>query len=175
MSDYHRVKVKGGTYFFTVNLQDRSQTWLIDYVDVLRESVANVKRQRPFKIHAWVVLPDHMHAIWTLPKGDDNYSVRWREIKKQFTKNIPVNEFRTHVNINRGERAIWQKRFWEHYIIDEMDFNRHFDYVHINPVKHGHVKAVKDWPYSSFHRSVERGIYDLNWAGLEAEDVNGFE
>ena len=84
MSDYRRTKIKGGTYFFTVNLQDRTQTWLIDYIDVLRSSVAQVKNKQPFMIHAWVVLPDHMHAIWTLPKGDDNYSGRWREIKKQF-------------------------------------------------------------------------------------------
>ena len=175
MSDYRRAKIKGGTYFFTVNLQDRTQTWLIDYIDVLRSSVAHVKNKQPFIIHAWVVLPDHMHAIWTLPKSDDDYSGRWREIKKQFSKNIPINELRTNVNINRGERGIWQKRFWEHCIRDELDFNRHFDYVHFNPVKHGYVTAVKDWPYSSFHRSVERGVYELDWAGLEVQEVNGVE
>ena len=167
MSVYRRNYVAGGTYFFTVNLQDRKQTLLVDYVEQLRNAVAKVKRQRPFIIDAWVVLPDHMHAVWTLSEGDSDYSGRWREIKKGFNRNIPAGELLSIARQRQGERGIWQRRFWEHTIKSETDYRHHIDYVHINPLKHGLVTQVKDWPYSSFHRHHQNGLYPQHWPNTE--------
>jgi putative transposase len=175
MSIYKRNLVVGGTYFFTVNLLDRNKSLLVDYIDCLRESVASVKQKRPFSIDAWVVLPDHMHAVWTLPEGDADYSGRWREIKKEFTKAIPADEYRSAARTKQGERGIWQRRFWEHTITSEVDFRHHIDYVHVNPLKHGLVTQVRDWPYSSFHRYVNSGIYTENWCGIDIIESIGNE
>ncbi len=165
MSVYRRNYVAGGTYFFTVNLLDRKKTLLVDYVTCLRESVAKVKRRRPFYIDAWVVLPDHMHAVWTLPVDDADYSGRWREIKKEFNRYIPAGELLSPARQQQCERGIWQRRFWEHTIKSEQDYHHHINYVHINPLKHGLVTQVKDWPYSSFHLYVKKGIYPSDWCG----------
>ena len=145
--------------FFTVNLLERRSRLLVENIDVLREAIRATKQTMPFHIDAWVVLPEHMHAIWTLPPDDDNYSGRWRAIKKTFSKSISVNEYRSQVRIKRHERGIWQRRFWEHTIRNDHDYVAHVDYIHFNPVKHGWVKAAKDWPYSSFHRFVAHGLY----------------
>ncbi len=163
MSRYKRNYVEGGTYFFTLNLLERHKTLLIDYIDALRESVASVKRKRPFYIDAWVVLPDHLHAVWTLPEGDADYSSRWREIKKSFSKNIPPGEYLSPVRLKKGERGIWQRRFWVHTILSDEDYRHHIDYIHLNPLKHGLVKRVRDWPYSSFHRAVKMNLYANDW------------
>ena len=120
-----------------------------------------VKRAKPFLIDAWVILPEHMHCIWTLPENDTDYSGRWRDIKKTFTRGL-------------GMSGIWQPRFWEHTIRDENDLRRHMDYIHINPLKHGYVRRVKDWPYSTFHRHVREGIYPEDWAG-DIEDFDAGE
>jgi len=165
MSVYRRNYLAGGTYFFTVNLLNRKETLLVDHIDCLRESVAKVKNNRPFHIDAWVVLPDHMHTVWTLPDGDPDYSGRWREIKKAFNRHIPKDELLSHSRQKQCERGIWQRRFWEHTIKSEEDYLHHIDYVHINPKKHGLVSEVKDWPFSSFHRYVRNGIYQDNWCG----------
>jgi putative transposase len=151
MPDYRRNRVPGGTYFFTVNLLDRRSALLTERIDALREAVRETRRQRPFHIDAWVVLPDHMHAIWTLPPGDDDYSGRWRSIKKSFSKAIAPTENRSDVQQRRGERGIWQPRFWEHTIRNDADYAAHMDYVHFNPVKHGHAVHPADW---RFPRSV---------------------
>jgi putative transposase len=164
MSDYRRNRVPGGTFFFTVNLLERKSNLLLNHVENLREAVRVVRDKRPFHIDAWVVLPDHMHAIWTLPAGDSDYSGRWRAIKKAFAKTLPKIERLSAVRVNKGERGIWQRRFWEHTIRDERDYATHADYVHINPVKHGLVARARDWPHSTFHRFVARGIYPLDWA-----------
>nr|WP_274377841.1 transposase [Hahella chejuensis] len=148
-----------------MNLLERNQTLLVDHVHALRESVRWVKARRPFDIDAWVVLPDHLHAIWTLPEDDVDYSSRWREIKKRFSKSLIINEPRPEPRKMKGERGIWQRRFWEHTIQNEQDYQRHFDYIHINPLKHGWVSRVRDWPFSSFHRAVSEGIYSLDWCG----------
>jgi putative transposase len=169
MSLYRRNFVMGGTYFFTVNLLDRKKSLLVDHVDCLRESVRKVKQKRPFSIEAWVILPDHMHTVWTLPEGDSDYSGRWREIKKAFSKAIPANEYRSTARIKQGERGIWQRRFWEHTITSERDYRNHIDYVHVNPLKHGLVAQVKDWPYSSFHHHVRQGVYTENWCSRRLE------
>jgi putative transposase len=163
MSNYRRHRVPGGTYFFTVNLLERKSTMLTEYIAELREAVRLIREQRPFHIDGWVVLPDHLHAIWTLPLGDVGYPERWREIKKAFSKTIPKTEYRSQTRINRHERGIWQRRYWEHTIRNEEDYAAHMDYLHYNPVKHGWVQSVQEWPYSSFHRLVQKGVYPPDW------------
>ena len=165
MPDYRRNLVPGGTYFFTVNLLERRERLLVEHIDSLRNAVRQVREKRPFHIDAWVVLPDHTHCVWTLPLGDDDYSSRWKAIKIAFAKTLPRTERLSAVRERKGERGIWQRRFWEHTIRDDQDYAAHVDYVHINPFKHGLVKSVGDWPYSSFHRFVEKGIYPRDWAG----------
>ena len=169
MPDYRRLRVPGGTYFFTVNLLDRRMDTLVRHVDPLREAVRTVRRDRPFHIDAWVVLPDHLHCVWTLPPGDDDFSTRWKIIKIRFVQALPRTESRSHVRIAKGERGIWQRRFWEHAIRDDNDYARHVDYCHGNPVKHGLVGRVNDWPYSSFHRYVRMGVLSPDWAGRIAD------
>ena len=110
-----------------------------------------------------MVLPDHLHCVIELPEGDVDFSLRWRLIKSDFSKRLPSSERRSDVRIARGERGIWQRRFWEHLVRDERDFAAHMDYVHINPLKHGLVERVVDWPYSTFHRCVEAGMYAKDW------------
>jgi len=166
MPDYRRYRLPGGTYFFTVNLlQCYPNDLLVRHIDILRSEVRAVREKRPFVIDAWVVLPDHLHCVWTLPQGDDDFTNRWRLIKQGFSKALPITERRSAVRMARGERGIWQRRFWEHAIRNETDYAAHIDYCHINPFKHGYVQRVADWPYSTFHRDVERGIYPLDWAG----------
>ncbi len=138
---------------------------LVRNIDVLRRIVRSVKQRHPFKIHAWVVLPDHLHCIIELPGGDMDFSKRWRLIKMEFSKSLPRNERLSSVRKRRGERGIWQRRYWEHLINDEADYRAHMDYVHLNPLKHGLVTRVSDWPYSTFHGWVERGVYPADWAG----------
>ncbi len=159
MPDYRRNRIPGGTYFFTVNLLERSLSLLTDHVETLRAAVRQTRSRHPFHIDAWVVLPDHLHCVWTLPRGDANYSARWKAIKIAFTKSLPATERLTPIRRARGERGIWQRRFWEHTLRDDRDYSAHLDYVHYNPVKHGLVKRVSEWPYSSFHRCVKAGIY----------------
>lgn len=164
--DYRRAWHKGGTYFFTVNcLQRQNNDILVRHIDFLREVVAKIKKTHPFTIHAWVVLPEHMHCVIELPEGDDDFSTRWMLIKMLFSKGIPKNERRSRTRIGRRERGVWQRRYWEHLIRDERDYLAHVDYVHINPVKHGLVEHVKDWPYSTFHKMVEQGVYAQDWGG----------
>jgi putative transposase len=138
---------------------------LIDNIDVLRAATAWTRRGYPFHIDAVVVLPDHIHAIWTLPPGDADFSTRWRFIKSRFARAIPKNERLSRVRRSRGERGIWQRRFWEHLIRDETDYARHVEYCYINPIKHGLVHRVRDWPHSSFQRDVRAGIFLIDWAG----------
>jgi putative transposase len=166
MPDYRRFRVPGGTYFFTVNLLERKGDLLVRHIDDLREAVRKTKQERLFHIDAWAVLPDHMHTVWTLPPGDDDYSNRWKAIKIRFVQKLPRTERRSKVRIAKGERGIWQRRFWEHTILDDHDYRQHIDYVHWNPMKHGLVQKIADWPYSSFHHYVKEGVYPENWAGV---------
>ena len=136
---------------------------LVDKIELLRQVVAKVKERYPFIIHAWVVLPDHIHCVIELPPNDQDFSLRWRLIKQGFSKALPTHVYRYDVRINRGERGIWQRRYWEHLIRDEADFHAHLNYVHINPLKHGLVQRVIDWPYSTFHRYCQRGLYPIDW------------
>ena len=157
MPNYRRVFVPGGCYFFTVNLLDRDSRLLVDHIGNLRDAVRETKHRFPFEIDAMVILPDHIHAVWTLPEGDADFSVRWRWIKIRFSRSIPKGERLDAVRTARGERGIWQRRYWEHLIRDERDLSNHIDYCWFNPVKHGHVANAEDWPYSSFHRDHRDG------------------
>jgi len=138
---------------------------LVDHIVYLREAVGRTRQGLPFTIDAFVVLPNHLHAIWTLPRGDADFSTRWRLIKSRFARALPKQERLSAVRLERHERGIWQRRFWEHLIRDDADYARHIEYCYINPVKHGLVNRVSDWPHSSFHRDVRAGIFPLDWAG----------
>jgi putative transposase len=162
---YRRANVAGATYFFTVNLAVRSNTLLVDYVAALREAVRIVKQRHPFHIDAFVVLPDHLHAIWTLPENDADFAKRWMLIKSGFSRHIPGGEYRNESRVGKGERGVWQRRYWEHLMRDEDDYQRHVDYIHYNPVKHGYVKHAADWAYSSIHRYIRDGIIGHDWGG----------
>jgi putative transposase len=154
MSNYRRAFVPGGCWFFTLNLLDRRQSLLVDHISILREAVAVTRQSHAFTIDAFVVLPDHLHAIWKLPPDDCDFSMRWRLIKNRFARALPKQERLCAVRIARNERGIWQRRFWEHLIRDEADYARHVEYCYKNPLKHRLVTRVRDWPYSSFHRDV---------------------
>lgn len=151
MSNYRRPRRTGASVFFTVNLADRSSDLLVREVEVLRQVVAKTRAERPFAIDAWVVLPDHMHCIWTLPAGDRDFSTRWNVIKARFSYAIDAGHRRPS-HLARREKGIWQRRFWEHHIRDDADFAAHMHYCWTNPVKHGLVTSPTDWPYSSYHR-----------------------
>lgn len=166
MPDYRRAWQPGGTYFFTINaLQRRDNDLLVRNIRLLRNVVSTVRRAHPFKIHGWVVLPDHMHCVIELPPEDADFALRWRLIKMGFSKALPKVERLSSVRAERKERGIWQRRYGEHVIRDEADYQAHMDYVHINSVKHGLVKRVVDWPYSTFHRLTAAGVYPIDWAG----------
>jgi len=169
MVQYRRNLIKGGTYFFTVTLLNRQSKLLVEQVNILREAVKLTKQRYPFEIIAWVVLPEHLHAVWQLPADDCNYAGRWRAIESHFVQALKKQNIKVDMRPD-GSALVWQRRFWEHTIKDENDLRRCVDYCYINPVKHGLVKAVADWPYSSFHRDVKHGIYPNNWAGDDVAD-----
>jgi putative transposase len=173
MSRYLRQRIPGGCFFFTVNLQDRGSDLLVARIEDLREAVRRTRREKPFHIDAWVILPEHMHAVWTLPPGDADYPSRWRRIKNLFSRAAPKGEDVSASRARHGERGIWQRRYWEHTVRDDRDYAAHVDYCHINPVKHGWVERVGDWPYSTFHRDVRRGIYPPDWADEPPDIATG--
>ena len=172
MVQYRRSQVAGGTFFFTVNLHDRRRALLVEHADALRDIVRDVRTELPFTIDAMVVLPDHWHAVWTLPPDDARYASRIRLIKARFTKYL----LRTGLKITkdeRGEYQLWQKRFWEHTIRDDRDFEIHVNYVHINPVKHWYVTRAIDWPHSTLYRYVKDGLLAADWACRPEEGAFG--
>ncbi|WP_031432900.1 REP-associated tyrosine transposase [Methylomarinum vadi] len=165
MRTYIRSHAKGGVYFFTVNLAQRKQNdLLVRRVDDLRQAFRYTKQRHPLVIEAIAILPEHLHCIWRLPEGDDDYPMRWRLIKSHFSRSIEKGERVSGSRLRNKERGLWQRRYWEHQIRDDRDFQRHFEYIHYNPVKHGLVTKVKEWPFSSFHRWVKLGIYSEDWA-----------
>ncbi|MDD2770494.1 MAG: transposase [Methylococcus sp.] len=164
MTDYRRFYIPGSTWFFTVNLAERRDNrLLVERIDELRAAFRYVKRRKPFRIDAVVILPDHLHCIWTLPPEDADFSIRWSLLKSRFSRAIPAGERISQSRLQRRERGLWQRRFWAHLLTGQDDFNAHFDYIHWNPVKHGRVRRVADWPYSSFHRFVALGVYPKGW------------
>jgi len=169
MRTYKRVWIAGGAYFFTVVLNERrSAALLVEHIDALREAFRLTKQSHPFDIDAVVVMPDHLHAIWRLPRGDADFAMRWRLIKSRFSRAIQADEPISESRARKGERGVWQRRYWEHLIRNERDYHAHIDYIHYNPVKHGHVTKVGDWPHSSFHRFVRDGLYPCDWAAPES-------
>ena len=156
---YRRAFIPGGTWFFTVVTNQR-QAFLAEpeNISVLREAFKQVKEKYPFTIDAIVIMPDHLHCIWTLPKSDSDFATRWRLIKTWFTKHC-----------QQDFRPIWQRRYWEHLLRDEADYNKHIDYIHYNPVKHRYVNSVAEWQYSSFHKYLKQGFYPENWGCIELD------
>ncbi|AYC31529.1 transposase [Pseudomonas cavernae] len=167
MTSYRRDHTPGATWFFTLNLADRRSRLFTEHIDQLRAAFRYTMRRHPWRIDAIAILPDHLHALCTLPDGDADYALRWRLIKTHFSRALPHNESTSPSRERRGERGIWQRRYWEHRIRDDQDFTRHVDYIHHNPRKHGHVERVADWPWSSFRRYVREGWLPENWAGGE--------
>ena len=165
MTNYNRLKIDGAAYFFTLVLNDRiGSNLLITEFNQLKESIKKVKVSYPFKLNAMVVLPDHLHMIMSLPKNDTDYSVRIRLIKTYFSKSLNKTEAISTSRKSKEERGIWQRRYWEHVIRSETDFINHLNYIHFNPVKHGCCNRALDWPYSTFHNYVEKGLYPKSWA-----------
>ena len=173
MPNYRRNRVEGGAYFFTVNLHDRGSDLLVARIGALRDAVRVTRALHPFHIDAWVVLPDHMHCLWTLPPRDFDYPLRSQMIKARFSRSVPRPETRRASLVRKREAGIWQRRYWEHTIRDDQDYAVHLDYVHFNPVKHGLAAHPADWPFSSFGRCVTLGLYPQGWAvkGQEPADA----
>ena len=176
MPRYTRANLPGGTYFFTVVTHHRALFLALDAARAcLREAWLEVKRERPFRLQSVCLLPDHLHTMWTLPETDHGFDLRWACIKKAFTQKYralggvegPVSASRA----GKREGGFWQRRYWEHVIRDESDFTNHMDYVHYNPVKHGHVHRPVDWPWPTFHRYVERGFYHATWGDTEPSHI----
>jgi putative transposase len=180
MPNYRRIKIKGGTYFFTLVTNKRRKLFLSPEARALFiNSMNHVRQYHPFSIEAFCILPDHIHLLWQMPKDDNDYSIRIAEIKKHFSKSdfdrTETSSIKTYSQTKRGESGIWQRRFWEHFIRDECDLNKHIEYIHYNPVKHGLVERVEDWPSSSFFDYVQLGFYDLGWGenfDIENNEIN---
>ena len=170
MSDYRRAFIPGGCYFFTVVTHARQRLFDdIDNVTRLREGFRSTRQKHPFEIDAIVILPDHLHTIWRLPEGDANFSLRWRLIKHYLATGV------SSISNRRGEKTVWQRRFWEHLIRNEEDWKNHVDYIHYNPVKHGYVNRAIDWPWSSCQRALERGWYPPGWGEQEPPNIHEME
>jgi putative transposase len=170
MSEYRRFYQPGGSYFFTVVTYNRMPILTVsENLSRLQQSFEHVMNHHDFTIEAMVVLPDHLHCIWQLPPGDSDFSTRWRLIKRFFSikKDKQVTE--------RGEKNIWQRRFWEHFLRDEEDWRRHMDYIHYNPVKHGYVQNPADWPHSSFHKALHEGLYPVGWGTKESSFISDMD
>jgi len=170
MSRYRRASAAGASYFFTVVAYRRQAIPCNETVrNALRSAIETVRASRPFVIDAWVLLPGHLHCVWTLPDDDADFSTRWMMIKRAVSLACREDYRRaglmTASKLKHRESTIWQRRFWEHQIRNEDDLARHIDYIHFNPVKHGHVQHAIDWPYSTFHRYVRDWVYAYDWAG----------
>lgn len=168
MPQYRRSFIPGGTFFFTVVTYHRLPILVTEEArNILHWAWMDVTQRLPFTTDAICLLPEHLHCIWTLPDGEANYSVRWKEIKRLFSReyggSVGVPNVKSASREKRGETTIWQRRFWEHTIRDEKDLEQHLNYIHYNPVKHGLVDAVRNWEWSSFHRYVQMGYYGIEW------------
>jgi putative transposase len=172
VSRYRRAKIESGVFFFTVTLADRSSDLLVRHIDRLRQVYTSVQERYPFETIAICVLPDHLHAVWSLPEGDANFPLRWSLIKSGFSRGLTGDGWRSASKIAKRDKGIWQRRYWEHAIRDDADLARHVDYIHFIPVKHGYARRVCDWPYSSFDRYVARGLLPRDWGG-DVRDMTG--
>jgi putative transposase len=174
MSRYRRARIEGGWFFFTLTLADRSDDLLVRHIERLRRAYATAQKRCPFETIAICVLPDHLLAVWALPPGDADFSRRWSLIKSGFSRGLPHNPERSPSKVAKREKGIWQRRFWEHALRNDGDLSRHVDYIHFNPIKHGYVARAGDWPYSSFHRYVARGLLPFDWGGDTREPAGSF-
>lgn len=172
MPNYRRPRVTGATVFFTVALADRRSDLLVREIKRLRAAVRATRTERPFDIVAWVVLPDHLHCVWTLPVGDRDFSTRWSAIKARFSAGLMAAPRRAS-HLARREKGIWQRRFWERHIRNEADLAAHVRYCWLNPVKHGLVRRPADWPHSSIHRDIARGLVEPEWTGAPPDGLYG--
>ncbi len=176
MPNYRRNFVHGATYFFTVVTYKRKSILTTELArSLLHHAWIEVSERFPFNTLAVCLLPDHIHCIWTLPEGDADFPTRWRRIKGLFTRNYLVSTSLEKPDnasrLKRGEAAVWQRRFWEHTIRDEDDLHRLIDYIHFNPLKHGYVSRVVDWPWSTFHRYMHLGYYESEWGANFQEEL----
>jgi len=169
--NYRRASIKGGLFFFTVVLENRSSHLLVEQIERLKSCYRLARERHPFETIAVCVLPDHLHAIWALPENDADYPTRWGMIKSSFSRGLKP-QMQSPSLLAKREKGIWQRRYWEHAIRNDADLERHIDYIHFNPVKHGHVARVVDWPHSSFHRFVERGWLASDWGG-DMKEIEG--
>ena len=190
MSIYVRPRVSGASVFFTVTLAERGSDLLVREIRLLRRAVRETLAERPVTVEAWGVMPDHMHAVWTLPEGDAEYGVRWGAIKARFVMglrragfspptDLPEVQSGRFAGLKPGLRArkreagVWQRRFWEHHIRDEADFRAHVEYCWMNPVKHGFVARPEEWPFSSYRRDMARVGADWMSGGVFECDLSG--
>ncbi|WP_010140980.1 REP-associated tyrosine transposase [Oceanicola sp. S124] len=173
MSRYIRPRLPGASIFFTVTLRDPGSDLLLREIAALREAVMVERCRRPFAIDAWVVLPDHMHCLWTLPPGDADYPLRWQSIKAEFSRRVAPRVPRSPGKQRRGELGIWQRRYWEHHIRDDADMQMHLRYCWADPVAHGLAQRPADWAFSSFHREVRAGLLRPDWAGTAPNGTFG--
>lgn len=173
MKNYRRNRQAGATYFLTLCLNDRRSSLLTDYINELRQAYRKTQLKMPFINEAIVILPDHIHALWTMPDNDDNYPDRVRLFKSYFSRQLPqsVKQTKHSSRIDRKETSIWQRRYWEHTIRDESDFGNHMDYIHYNPVKHGYASNPQDWQYSTLRKLIEESIYPSDWGMDKKLDI----
>ena len=172
MVNYRRNFIPGAVYFFTVNLKNRKSNLLVEQVALLKYAMKTVKQKHPFKILAFVIMPEHLHMIWELPENDSDYSLRWKKIKASFSKSVSRSGVLLHKN-RYNEYDLWQRRFWEHTLIDESDLENHINYIHFNPIKHGLVSDLNDWPNSSFHSYVQNRVIPKSWGSSEPRNIDG--
>ena len=174
MSDYRHAQDPGACYFFTLVTHQRQPLLTQPRLrEALRLAIVQVRQRYPFNICGWVLLPDHLHCLWQLPEEDADYGLRWSMIKRLTSQAVPSVQGVSLSRRLRRESGLWQRRFWEHRIRDEADYRRHMDYLHWNPMRHGLVERVADWPWSSYHRLVREGVYPEDWAGV-ADDMDAF-
>jgi putative transposase len=169
---YRRADTPGATYFFTLNAADRTGQLLTNHIDALRDSFRTVRKSRPFAMDAICVLPDHLHVLMTLPREDADFATRIMLIKQGFSRRVPQGERISASRASKGERRLWQRRYWEHLIRNDVDFERHVDYIHFNPVKLGWAERAADWPHSSIHRFIREGVIESGWASVSGAEMD---
>jgi putative transposase len=175
MSDYRRARDAGACYFFTLVTEQRQPLLTQPRLrEALRLAIVQVRQRYPFAIRGWVLLPDHLHCLWQMPEGDADFGRRWSMIKRLTSQAFPSEDAVSLSRHLRRESGLWQRRFWEHHIRDDEDCRRHLDYLHWNPVRHGLVERVTDWPWSSYHRLVREGVYPADWGGAGGDDNGAF-
>jgi putative transposase len=170
--NYRRVYQPGGTFFFTLVTFNRNNYFSSQSnVEILGDAFRYVIKKHPFNMIAHVILPDHLHVIWQLPEGDQDYSTRWRLIKSFVSRNWNNQKCASDITQLIYTHRFWQNRFWEHTIRNQLDLDKHIDYIHFNPVKHKLVEDPLKWKYSSFGKFLDEGTYTDDWGKVEPADI----